>query len=382
MFNVASLVTYALLSVALVRAQAVGTPFGRGSGTTGGGDAEPQTPSSNDELTEWLADDTARVILLDSIFDFTGTEGEATEDGCIPWTCTPNPQLAINANDWCSSDYETTSITYDKAGTTALQVGSNKTLMGSGSNAGIKGKGLHITDQSNIIIQNIKITDINAQYVWGGDALYIDGGSKIWIDHNYFNRIGRQMLVTGYGAVTETTFSNNVLDGDSDYSTSCNNMAYWIALFVGDGDSLTFAQNHITHTAGRGPHAGGTDGYTQSIHIYNNYYDTIDGHAIDPEVGSSILAEGNYFNAVTTPLQEVTGAAYFPISEDEASACSSSLGRACIANTVSSDSGEISGSSDGALSAFTDDGSLGVDVMAASEVPDYIAANAGVGIVN
>lgn len=58
----------------------------------------------------------------------------------------------------CSSDYETTSITYDKAGTTALQVGSNKTLMGKGSNAGLKGKGLHITDQSNIIIQNIKIS--------------------------------------------------------------------------------------------------------------------------------------------------------------------------------------------------------------------------------
>lgn len=130
----------------------------------------------------------------------------------------------------------------------------------------------------------------------------------------------------------------------------------------------------------------GTDGYNQSIHIYNNVrppalipsssltfhstmvcytcaktrycltpdVDTIEGHAVDPEVGSSVLVEGNYFNAVTTPLEKVGGAVYFPISEDEASACSSSLGRACIANTVSSDSGEISGSSDSALAAFTD----------------------------
>lgn len=44
-----------------------------------------------------------------------------------------------------------------------------------------KGKGLRIVGGSNIIIQNIRISDINAEYVWGGDAITIDGGSKIWV---------------------------------------------------------------------------------------------------------------------------------------------------------------------------------------------------------
>jgi pectin lyase len=46
-----------------------------------------------------------------------------------------------------------------------------------------KGKGLRIAGGKNIIIQNIRISDLNAQYVWGGDAITIDGGSNIWVSH-------------------------------------------------------------------------------------------------------------------------------------------------------------------------------------------------------
>jgi hypothetical protein len=31
-----------------------------------------------------------------------------------------------------------------------------------------------VSGASNIIIQNIKITDLNPQYVWGGDAITLD----------------------------------------------------------------------------------------------------------------------------------------------------------------------------------------------------------------
>ena len=35
-----------------------GTAFGFGAGATGGGDAAAQTPSSLEELEDWLADET------------------------------------------------------------------------------------------------------------------------------------------------------------------------------------------------------------------------------------------------------------------------------------------------------------------------------------
>jgi pectin lyase len=48
----------------------------------------------------------------------------------------------------------------------------------------IKGKGLRIVNGAqNVILQNIQISDINPEYVWGGDAITLDGTDNVWIDH-------------------------------------------------------------------------------------------------------------------------------------------------------------------------------------------------------
>jgi pectin lyase len=33
----------------------------------------------------------------------------------------------------------------------------------------------------NVIIQNIHITELNPQYIWGGDAITVDGSDLIWV---------------------------------------------------------------------------------------------------------------------------------------------------------------------------------------------------------
>ncbi|KAG8989617.1 hypothetical protein FRB94_014176 [Tulasnella sp. JGI-2019a] len=366
-----------LASLLIYHVSAVGTPFGYASGTTGGGTAALATPTSNAQLVSWLGDNTARVIILTSIYDFTGTT--VTGAACKPWTCSPNPQLAIDKGSYCEN-YEPNAakatVTYDAAGLSPIYVGRNKTLLGKGSNAGIKGTGLYLRGVQNVIIQNIRITTLNPEYVWGGDAIDIDGASYIWIDHNYIDHIGRQFVATGYGAVTHTTISNNVFNGQSTYSATCNGCQYWILLLTGNGDQITLALNYFFYTSGRGPHVGGTSGYTQKLHIYNNYYVNVLGHAIDPEVGSSVLAEGNYFNVVTTPVVAgALGAAYVPTTAAQASACSSYIGRA-------GSSGTVSAVSTAALSALADSTVKGASVMAASAVGAYVQANAGLGIVN
>jgi pectin lyase len=62
----------------------VGKPEGFASGTTGGGNAACQVPSGTAQLKTWLADSTARCIILDKEFNFKGTEGTAKETGCRP----------------------------------------------------------------------------------------------------------------------------------------------------------------------------------------------------------------------------------------------------------------------------------------------------------
>lgn len=48
----------------------------------------------------------------------------------------------------------------------------------------IKGRGIRIVSgASNIIVQNIKITELNPRYVWGGDAITLNQADLVWIDH-------------------------------------------------------------------------------------------------------------------------------------------------------------------------------------------------------
>jgi pectin lyase len=149
-----------------------GAAEGFAKGVTGGGSATAVYPSTNAELVSYLGDSSARVIVLQKTFDFTGTT--TTSTGCAPWGTASACQLAINQNDWCTNyepDAPTVSVTYDTAGVEGITVNSDKTILGSGSSGIIKGKGLRMANGvSNIIIQNIKITDLNPKYVWGGDA--------------------------------------------------------------------------------------------------------------------------------------------------------------------------------------------------------------------
>lgn len=133
----------------------------------------------------YLGDSTARVIIIEGTYDFTGTEGTTTSTGCAPWGTASACQVAINQNDWCTNyepDAPSVAVSYDNAGVLGITVGSNKSLIGK-SGATIKGKGLRLVGASNVILQNFALTDINPKYVWGGDGITLDDTDMIWIDH-------------------------------------------------------------------------------------------------------------------------------------------------------------------------------------------------------
>ncbi|KAG8939386.1 hypothetical protein FRC00_013938, partial [Tulasnella sp. 408] len=305
---------------------AKGTPVGFAAGTTGGAGGVTVTPTTTAELLGYLADSTKRIIVLTKIFDYTSYYGTTNGKACKSWTCTngKNPQMTLDNSTGQCSGQTLYDVTYYTSGSSkALVVNSNKTIIGKGSSAGIKGIGLTLENVSNVIIQNIQITDLNPQYVWGGDAINLAGATKVWIDHNYIARVGRQFIVSHYDPNTGITISNNYFDGRTSYSPSCNDHHYWVFLFLGEADQITMMQNHIYYTAGRGPHIGGyTGAYKQQLHLVNNYYDSVDGHAIDAGANSWVLAEGNYFKAVKQPDtgSSAGGTEYFVQTVAEASA--------------------------------------------------------------
>lgn len=106
---------------------------------------------------------------------------------------------------------------------------------------------------------------------------------------------------------------------------------------------MTFKGNYIHNTSGRGPKVGGKT----VLHAVNNYWGNIDptGHAFEIDSGAYILAEGNTFNGVKTPVSVTEGKLYTGTD------CSGALGRACVANTMTG-SGTFSGTASDILSNF------------------------------
>ncbi|KAI1275323.1 polysaccharide lyase family 1 protein [Xylaria sp. FL0933] len=315
-----------------------GAAEGFAKGVTGGGSATPVYPTTTAELVSYLGDDSARVIILTKTFDFRGTEGTVTGTGCAPWGTGSGCQTAINQNDWCTNyepDAPAVSVSYDKAGVLGITVKSNKSLVGQGSSGVIIGKGLRIVSgASNIIIQNIMITNINPQYVWGGDAITLDNTDLVWIDHVTTSLIGRQHIVLGEDASNRVTISNNFIDGRTSWSATCDGYHYWNLYFTGSNDLVTFKGNYILHTSGRAPKVGGNT----LLHAVNNYWYQSSGHEFEVDSGAKILVEGSVFQNAGDMVEtsSLAGKIFTSPDTNTNQACSAYLGHACQNNAYGS----------------------------------------------
>lgn len=376
-----SLLLLAAASTAVAQSVS-GTAYGFATGVTGGGSATAATPSDADELATWLSDDTARVILIDQEYDFTGTN--TTGAGCSRKSCTEAEGGQLYLGDLScggTDNVAISSISYDAAGNEALSVGSNKSIISSNGKGVLKGKGLSLkSGAENVIIQGIEFTDINPKYVWGGDALDFQGGNDgVWVDHCKFSLVGRMFVVSHYTA-SRITLSNNEFDGQTSWSASCNGNHYWTMMFIADGDQVTFDRNYFHDVSGRAPKLG-QDGVSGTFQATNNYFSNMEGHAFDAYDGASVLVEGNVFDAVNTPVTEqaATVDTFYNVPDSSAaSACSSSIGRTCVVNSVSSDSGDFpSMDSSSALTAFSKVTDYLVEPIEASEVKSAVTGNAG-----
>ncbi|OGM48560.1 pectin lyase F [Aspergillus bombycis] len=349
-----------------------GSAEGFAAGVTGGGDAEAQIPSDIDELKEWLTDDTPRVIVLDKEYDFTESEGTTSGTVCASWGTGDGCQKIIQ--DDCG-DSPSSQATWYTAGTTGIDVASNKTILGDGDKGVMKGKGLRFRDGvSNIIVQNIEISDLNPEYVWGGDAIYFDGSDLIWIDHVTTARTGRQHYTFGFETNTRITLSNNFINGETTYSTGCDGYTYWTFEMVGEADQITMQNCHIYMTAGRSPAlSGGT-----LLHAVNNVWEKNNGHALEGgEAAARGIFEGNAWVDVSTIVGDYAGRLFNTPDSSSAADCESALGRACEVNVVS-DSGSLTSYTD--TSFFSDFSGLTIaPATSASEAQSNVPNNAGMG---
>ncbi|KAI3546809.1 pectin lyase [Colletotrichum filicis] len=354
----------------------VGAAYGFATGVTGGGSASAATPSSAEELAEWLSDNTARTIVIDKEYDFTGKS--ASGAGCDRKSCSSakGGQLFLGDLSCGTSDNVVATITYDVAGTEPLVVGSNKSIIGSNGKGVLIGKGLRIQKNAkNVIIQGITITNLNPGVVWGGDAIDLQGGNDgVWIDHNKISLIGRQFIVSHYDG-SRATISNNEFDGITTTSASCNGNHYWTMMLNGNGDQMTLDRNYFHDVSGRSPKLG-EKGTFQAT---NNLFSDMKGHAFELYSGTVSLIEGNAFESVDTPYDGELYSNSFNVPDaSSASSCISSIGRACQVNSLDSSCGTWKSLKETtALSTFSKLKDYLVKPVAATGVSTLVKGSAG-----
>ena len=178
------LVGIAVTAASVVNAQSVqGAAEGFAAGVTGGGNATPVYPADIEELKALLTSSDPQVIVLSKEYNFIGSEGTTDATVCQSWGTGDGCQVILDTGSGCG-DSPSIPFTYDTAGPNPIEVASDKTLIGVGNAGVIRGKGLAFRGgTSNVIVQNIMITELNPEMVWGGDTITFDGSSQIWIDH-------------------------------------------------------------------------------------------------------------------------------------------------------------------------------------------------------
>jgi pectate lyase len=194
--------------------------------------------------------------------------------------------IRVNGNFTCSDD---------------VRVASNKTILGVGSGSGLTGCGLNISDVSNVIVRNLRISHVRAGN-GNGDAIHIDNGQRIWIDHNEL--------------FSDTTSGTDFYDGLLDMTHAADYITVsWNYLhdhikcsLIGHSDNnsaedtghlrITYHHNRFDTCDQRNPRVR----FGNPVHVYNNYYNNITLYAIASTMDAGLLVENNYFENTPDPF--------------------------------------------------------------------------------
>ncbi|KAI0016791.1 pectate lyase [Xylariomycetidae sp. FL0641] len=175
-------------------------------------------------------------------------------------------------------------------GATKVRLGSDKTIVGA-KGSSLKGCGLQISKVSNIIIRNMKIFEVEADY---GDAINIQESQNVWIDHNELSS-NLDHDKDFYDGLCDVTHA-------SDYVTISNNYFHdhWKASLVGHSDNngdedkghltVTYDGNWWQNINSRAPSFRFGTG-----HIMNSYFENLIDSGINARLGAQLLIESSVF---------------------------------------------------------------------------------------
>jgi len=269
-------------------------PQGFGEKAAGGGSATPVLASSWDELESLAAepDSPTTILLGEGIHDFRRQDDEVTERDVCPSFC---------AQDASKPQY--TALTPDKTCPTAqvkmpydertLKVGSNKTIVGLGRGAQLRGVSFALGARQNVVLRNLAIYDVNRSLIEAGDALGINGAADVWVDHVTTKWIsdGFSDVKTGSQGVTLSWLHYDGVSPDS-----CSGKHPRVTQIT--DASVTMHHCFFDHPASHTPLV---DHSLARVHVFDNLVQDADGYGVGAACSAQVLMEGVTFKTVGAP---------------------------------------------------------------------------------
>lgn len=269
-------------------------PEGFGRAATGGGAAAPVVASTWQEL-EALAtepDTPATIVLGEGLHDFRRQGEEITERDVCPSSCAEDATktlfTSLTPNETCA--VAQIKKPFDER---TLKLGSNKTIVGLGRGAQIRGVSFAFGARQNIVLRNVALFDVNHALIEAGDALGFGGASDIWIDHVTTKWIsdGLTDMTTGTQNVTLSWMHYDGVTPDT-----CRGKHTHASTIT--ASSVTLHHCFFDHTDS---HAPLVDQPEARVHIFDNLVQDDEGYGVGAACGAQVLLEGTTFKTVSTP---------------------------------------------------------------------------------
>jgi len=289
-------------------------------GTTGGNMGEIVTVTNTAEFVKAVSDDIPRIVVVSGNV-ISMTSGEKQKGGY------------------------------------AIDIGSNKTIVGADENAELYG-GINIKNKSNIIVSNLNIHGV-WPYTGPSDTVNIEGSHHIWLNHlNVWNskdgsidtKVGSDYITVSWCKLwyedvvcewdtTDGTQGNRKYSkGDTAYAKDHGHrLNCLVSSGAGDHEATDMGKLHVTFH-----HNWFADNVNERMprvmygraHVYNNLY-TCSGNLYCTGVDcyASVLLENNYYDGVRSPH-------VFSYPQNPQGACITARGNKYVNTSGSKDNGQ------------------------------------------
>jgi pectate lyase len=283
-------------SVAVLRKVIHLAPVGFGAQTTGGAVATPTVVTTWAELQSVASDPSAPALILlpENVYDFRDTP--RVQQVC-PSTCT-NDATKVENTVLTSTQTCAMTLVSSTLDDRVLALGSNKTVVGLGRGALLRGVSFDFGSSQNIVLRNLAVYDVNPDLLQADDAFTLAGATEVWIDHATTKWISDGFFDTVAGT-QNITVSWAHFDGGSAQTCSGEHTR------ASDLSSTTATLHHcfFDHVETHAPKALGS---LARVHLFNNLLGDIPGYGVGSTCGAQVLMEGNTFQRVATPTERDT----------------------------------------------------------------------------